>query len=172
MAEIVSALFYWALVGIAFVGGITCIISVCSGRWSWLMVGCAAMVPYVGVWVLNYGSNCLIRKEIPVTAEIVNINADVKIDGHTVFVRLTPQQHTFFAEPTAFEFTNYGVVDNRHISVVKTTAKRGVDGLIRFLDLQLFVPNIGSSGIRLTAIEFGKRRYTTKSSVLSFVGTM
>lgn len=168
MIEIIVTLIYWVLFVFAVLGALGSIVFVLCGRWNWLMVSVALMAPYVGVWVLDYGSNCLIRKEIPVAATLISASVDALSDGRNVVVRLTPQQRTFYDEPTVFEFTNYGTVDNRPVSVVEMTTKRGVDGLVASVDVHLFVPNIGSSGTRLNAMHFGKRRYGTKSQVLSF----
>jgi hypothetical protein len=167
MQEITGVL-YWTLFAIAGIGALGSIISVLSGRWGWLAVSCGLVVPYGFMWVIDYGSNCLIRKEIPVTAVLVSTNIDESVDGRNVRVRLIPQQRTFYDEPTLFEFINYGSVDNRSVSVVRAMTNRGVDGLIGSVDLELFVPNMGSTGARLSRVGFGRNQYSVKSQILEF----
>jgi len=168
MLEIAVSLLYWALFAFAVLGALGSIYFTLSGRWFCLVVCLGAMVPYVGMWVLDYGSNCLIRKEIPVAAEVVRTTSNELSDGRSVVVRLTPQQRTFYEPPTKLEFSHFGAIDDRQVTVIDLTSKRGIDGLITTVDVELFVPSLGTASTRLDVIEFGGRRYVAKSPLLSF----
>jgi hypothetical protein len=168
MQNLIVALIYWALFAFAVIGVVGSILSVLNGRWGWLMVSVAAIVPYAGVWLLDYGNNRLIRQEIAVSVELVGVQIDKLADGRKVTMRLTPQPRTFCDAPTAFEFSNFGAVDNRPVAVVASSYERGIDGLISAVTVQLFVPNLGASSVRLNAITFGNRRYLAKSPVVPF----
>jgi hypothetical protein len=168
MQNLIVALIYWALFAFAVIGVVGSILSVVSGRWGWLMVSVASLVPYTGVWLLDYGNNRLIRQEIVVGVELVGVQIDELADGRKVVLRLTPQPRTFCDTPTAFEFSNFGAIDNRPVAVVASSYERGIDGLISTVSVQLFVPNLGASSMRLNAITFGKRRYLAKSPIVPF----
>jgi hypothetical protein len=166
MFEIAIALLYWALFAGAVLGALGSVYFTLSGRWFCVLVCLGAMVPYGGMWLVDYGSNCLIRKEIPVAAEVVSTISNELSDGRNVVVRLTPQQRTFCDEPSMFEFSNFGAIDDRPVAVVGVQTKRGIDGLVTTVDVDLFVPSLGSAAVRLDAITFGKRRYVAKSEPL------
>lgn len=155
---------YWALFALAIIGLFGSVLAIFSGKLGWLVVCVGIMFPYGAMWVIDYGSNCMIRTEITVAAKVSSQN-DVP-EGRRAVIQLTPQPHMFYGEPSEPRFSVFGAIDDRPVKVVSMTVERGLDRLITAVTIEIFVPNVGASSVRLDNISFGNRSYIVKSGVL------
>lgn len=160
----ISSCIYWALFGAAVIGLVGLFFSFSRRSLCLLVIGFAAVIPYCGVWLIDYGHNRLIRTVTAVDVELVSKNE--LMDGRRVVLQLKPQVHTFYNEPNSLEFSIFGSIDDTPVKVISINSTRGIDQLIKTIDVEVYVPHVGASSIRLDAISFGDRRYIAKSDVL------